>query len=134
MSRLDDLYALRNEVDAEIEREHAAIIRARRLRDRAIVAITRGSWTQRVFNASCEHYGTSPDDVLSTRRDRVLVDTRHVAMWLMRDAGRTYPEIGNELGVHHSTVMNGIQRVNADERLLGTAVAIRTALTGEAAA
>jgi chromosomal replication initiation ATPase DnaA len=134
MSRLDELYALRKQVDDEIEREHAAITRARRLSCRVVAVTTRGSWSQRVFDASCHHFSVTADDVLSGKRDRVHVDARHVAMWLMRDAGRSYPEIGNEIGVDHSTVMNGVKRVEGDERLLATACEIRAALTGEAAA
>ena len=134
MSRLDELYALRKQVDDEIEREHAAVRRARGLATRVVATVTRGSWSQRVFDASCAHFGVSADDVLGGRRDRVFVDARHVAMWLMRDADRSYPEIGNELGVDHTTVMNGVKRVEGDERLLATACAIRELLTGESAA
>ena len=134
MSRLDELYALRKQVDDEIEREHAAITRARRLSCRVVAVTTRGSWSQRVFDASCAHFGVTADQVLSGRRDRIFVDARHVAMWLMRDAGRSFPEIGNELGVDHSTVMNGVRRVDGNERLLATGCAIREVLTGESAA
>lgn len=135
MSRLDELHALRKQVDDEIKREHAALARARRLATAvSVVASTRGSWSQRVFDASCAHFGVTADQVLSGRRDRIFVDARHVAMWLMRDAGRSFPEIGNELGVDHSTVMNGVRRVDGDERLLATGCAIREVLTGESAA
>lgn len=134
MSRLDDLLALRRQIDEEIEREHAAIHRHQSLANRVTIATTRASWSQQVFNAACKHYGVTADDVLSGRRDRPTLDARHTAMWLMRDAGRTYPEIGNELGMDHTTAINGVRRVEGNARLLATAVSIRAALTGEEAA
>lgn len=134
MSRLDDLYALRKQIDAEIEREHAAVVRASKIRRTAINVLSRGSWNTRVFAAACEHYAVSGDDVLGTNRSRVVLDARHVAMWLMRDAGRTLVEIGEEMGKDHTSVMNGVRRVESTPGLLAVAVELRGLLTGEAAA
>ena len=134
MSRLDDLLALRNQIDKEIEIEHAAIERTRQIRRTAIVALTRGSWNTRVFAAVCAHYNVNGDLILGDTRDRRVLDARHVAMWLMRDAGRTYGEIGSEMGRDHSSVINACRRVDRTPRLLAGATEIRTLLTGEEAA
>lgn len=134
MTRLDDLLELRRQIDAEIEREHAAMIRAQKLRRTALVAITRGSWSTRVFTAACDHFGVTGDDVLGDNRGTYAVNARHVAMWLMRDAGRTYPEIGREMERDHTSAIYAVKRVNKTPALLAVAVEIRALLTGEAAA
>ena len=134
MSRLEELVNLRTQIDAEIERERVAIARAKALRRTALAAITRGSWTTRVFAAVCQHYSVSGDDVLGDSRTRYITDARHVSFWLMRDAGRTYTEIGGEMGRDHTTVMNGVRRVDASPDLLAVAGEIRALLTGEVAA
>lgn len=131
MSRLDQLVALRRQIDAEIEREHAAIIRQQNLRRTALVAITRGSWNTRVFAAVCDHYDVDGDAVLGGSRSRAATDARHVAMWLMRDADRTLTEIGDEMDRDHTTVLNAVRRVDRTSDLLTVATEIRALLTGE---
>lgn len=134
MSRLDDLIALQREVTEEIARERAAIARAKRIRTLAAATMTRGSWSTRVFYAACDHFGVTPEHALEKHHDQPSVRARQVAMWLMRDAGRSYPEIGRELGMDHTSCMNGVRRVEASALLLATAHEIRLALTGEDAA
>jgi chromosomal replication initiation ATPase DnaA len=134
MSRLDDLIAIQREVTEEIHRERLALARERNLRIRAAATMTRGSWSTRVFYAACEHFGITPEKALDGSRDRTCVNARHVAMWLMRDAGRSYPEIGKEIGMDHTSVMSGVRRVESKPLLLETAQEIRAALTGEEAA
>lgn len=131
MTRLEELITLRAQIDAEIERERIAAARARNLRRTALIAITRGSWNTRVFNAVCEHFNVTGDDVLGTRRTRYIMDARHVAFWLMRDAGRSLSEIGREMDKDHTTVMHGCRRVAKSPELLAVAAEIRTFLTGE---
>lgn len=134
MSRLDDLIDLRRQIDAEIERERVNAARATKLRRTALVAISRGSWTTRVFSAVCQHYDVSGDDVLSDARARYVINARHVAIWLMRDAGRTYSEIGREMGRDHTSVIHACRRVEGRPDLLAVAAEIRGLLTGESAA
>lgn len=134
MSRLDDLIALQREVTDEIARERAALARVKRIRTRAAATMTRGTWSTRVFYAACDHFGVTPEHALEKRHDQPSVRARQVAMWLMRDAGRTYPEIGKELDMDHTTAINGVRRVESSPLLLATAREIRAALTGEDAA
>ncbi len=130
-TRLDELISLRQELDVAIEHERATQARTRLLLTRVHVATTRGSWNTRVFAAACRHFDVTGDAVLSGARDRQTLAARHVAMWLMRDAGRSYTEIGRELGCDHSTVIHAVRRINADDPLLATAHMLRSALTGE---
>lgn len=129
MSRLDDLRNLAARLDQEIRREEAARARLTTLLEQVHVAVTRGTWNTRCFTVACHHFDVTGDALLGRGRDRATVDARHVAMWLMRDGGRPYAEIGRELGVDHSTVIYAVRRVNTDEQLLATAQALRSVLT-----
>lgn len=131
MSRLDDLIALRRQLDMEIERERATEARLRQLRLNAIATMTRGSWNTRVFYAACEHYGLDANKVLDGAREQSSINARHVAMWLMHDAKRSYSEIGRQLGMDHTSVRNGVLRVAADPELLAGARDINAVLTGD---
>ncbi len=65
---------------------------------------------------------------------RAIVDARHVFMWLLRQQGRSYPEIGAELGMDHTSAINGVKRVDGDPLLRDAAAAVHQKLTGEMAA
>lgn len=131
MTRLDQLRALRDEIDAEIERETIAAKRRAELMAKTAVVLTRGSWNTRVFAATCAHFGVTGDDLLGESRRRQTLDARHVAMWLMHHSGRAYAEIGRELGKDHTTAMNACKRVESRPDLLAAAGEIYRALTGE---
>ena len=130
-TRLDDLLQLRAEIETEIVRERKAMKRAKELRLEMIRLGSRATWSQRMFAAACARYGVEVDAVLDGRKDRAHVNARHVAMWLMRDSGRTFTEIGRELGCDHTTALNGVRRIEGDVALLSDAHAIRYAMTGE---
>jgi chromosomal replication initiation ATPase DnaA len=97
------------------------------------VAITRGTWNTRVFAAVCAYYKIAGDELLFGGRARDLVDARHIAMWLMHNAGGTFASIGRELGYDHSTIAHGVRRVDRTPDLMDVAMLIRRALTGQAA-
>jgi chromosomal replication initiation ATPase DnaA len=133
MSRLDDLLTLRRQIEIEIERERSAAVRIKALSAAVLHVTTRGTWNERVIAATCHHFAVDVDRVRGGHRDRNTVDARHTAMWLIRDAGRSYPEIGAELGMDHTSAISGVRRVEKTERLLATAYTIRRSLTGEEA-
>lgn len=133
-TRLDQLLDLRRQIDVEIERERIAAARALRLRRTALAAMTRGTWSTRVFNAACEHFSVAGDDILGPRMTRYILDARHVVMWLLHDSGRSYSEIGRELGKDHTTVRNACERVERRPDLLAVAAEVRSLLTEEEAA
>lgn len=131
MNRLQQLEQLRARIDVEIEREKIAAARQAELLKQTSTALTRGSWSQRCFTATCLYFAVDPDDVLDGGRARAVVDARHVAMWLMRDGRRSYPEVAAEFGCDHTTVMNAVRRVNDTPALKAAAHTVFVTLTGE---
>ena len=134
MSRLTELLALRARIDAEIEREQAAIARVASIKLEVARTLQRGNWATRSFNATCLHYDVIGDDVLGTCRERPVVAARHVAMWVMRAGGMSLSSIGREVGRDHTTVLHGIKRVETRPDLMADARTIYEALAGPIAA
>ena len=68
---------------------------------------------RRVIKATAEHFGTTPDDLLSGRRTRLLTRRRQVAMYVARKmTGRSLFFIGRKIGDrHHTTVLHGVRAV-----------------------
>lgn len=129
--RLDQLLELRKRINVEIDRERRAFEAAERVRRDTLAAITQGNWNQRVLTACCEWFGVQSDDLLSGGRRRITTDARHAFMWLMRSSGLSYPDVGRELGMDHTTVINGVRRVESTPRLRAAAGEIYLMLTGE---
>ena len=131
-SRLDQLRNLRLQIDQGIEREERFLRRARRLTSSAKVIITtRGDRIGRVVAVTAAHFAVSPAQVTGSERGRDVVRARMVAAWLLRQDGRSYPEIGRALGKDHTTVMHAVKRVDAVEGLTAHALVIRGALVGD---
>ena len=75
--------------------------------------------------AACRYYGLTPQQLLHGGRVRCLADARAVTMWLLREFGASYPEAGKALGgLHHTTVMVGVGKVNRKPHLMEQAMAI----------
>lgn len=130
-SRLDQLRNLRLQIDQEIEREERFLRRARRLSSAARVIITtRGDYTDRVIAVSAAHFAVSPGQIASAEKGRDVVKARMVAAWLLRQDGRSYPEIGQALGKDHSTIIHAVKRVDGCEELTAHALVVRGALVG----
>jgi chromosomal replication initiator protein len=74
----------------------------------------------------CEALEVTPQQLLHGGRCKSLANARHIAMWVCREAtGASYPEIGKALGgMHHTSVMHGVRRVESTPRLLEQARAI----------
>ena len=68
---------------------------------------------RRVIKATAEHFGTTPDDLLSGRRTRLLTRRRQVAMYVARKmTRRSLFFIGRKIGDrHHTTVLHGVRAV-----------------------
>jgi Bacterial dnaA protein helix-turn-helix len=68
---------------------------------------------RRVIKATAEHFGTTPDDLISARLTRPLTRHRQVAMYLARVmTGRAHSYIGSKIGDrHHSTIMHGVRAI-----------------------
>lgn len=134
MTRLEQLLNLRDRIDGEIEREKRFQQRIARLRAHTCAVVTSGrSWTDRVLAASARHYDLDLCDLATaTRGCPDAVRARHVAAWLLREAGRSYVEIGRVLGRDHTTAINSVRRVEEEPALLAVAADLRAGLLGEA--
>lgn len=66
-----------------------------------------------IINVVCEHYGVSPDDIISKKRNSEFVQPRQVMMYLCRELiGISLQSIGKELGKKdHTTVIHGINKI-----------------------
>jgi chromosomal replication initiator protein len=68
---------------------------------------------RRVIKATAEHFGTTPDDLVSAGRTKPLTRRRQVAMYVARKmTGRSLFFIGRKIGDrHHTTVLHGVRAV-----------------------
>ncbi len=66
-----------------------------------------------IIHVVCEHYGVSPDDIISKKRNSEFVQPRQVIMYLCRELiGISLQSIGKELGKKdHTTVIHGINKI-----------------------
>lgn len=59
-------------------------------------------------------FGVTLAELHSADRHKRIARARHVAMWLMRQGGMSYPEIGRAIGNRdHTTVMSAVRKVEA---------------------
>ena len=93
---------------------------------------------RRVIKATAEHFGTTPDDLLSGRRTRLLTRRRQVAMYVARKiTGRSLFFIGRKIGDrHHTTVLHGVRAVRGlldagDAEMVAAVGAIMERLQGD---
>lgn len=76
------------------------------------------------IRAICEqvagYYGfAGADDILVRDKHKSIWEARSVAMWLARRKfGLSYPELGREFGMDHSTCMNSVRRIDQAAGLL----------------
>jgi len=87
-----------------------------------------------VVNAVVSHFGLSPSELESSKRDKRTTRARHICMYLLReDTGMALATIGRLLGGRdHSTVVSGhqriVDRINTEDDLRRDIVTIRGAL------
>ncbi len=67
----------------------------------------------RIIQGVSEFYELEPGDILGRRKTRVIARARLVSYWLARKlTGRSYPELGDDFGRDHTTVMIGCNRID----------------------
>lgn len=67
-----------------------------------------------IIEAICEQYSIKPTQLKGKKRDAYLVKPRHICMFLLKNAGLTHSEIGNQLGGRdHTTVMHAVEKVES---------------------
>jgi len=70
-----------------------------------------------ILRIVCSATGVSKRELLAANRSQKIVNTRHVVMWLLRrHTFLSLPAIGRILHRDHSSVLNGVRRVEAELR------------------
>ncbi len=65
-----------------------------------------------IVETICDFYRIKATQLKGKRRDAALVRPRHVCMYLLKEAGLTFVEIGNLLGGRdHTTVMHAVDKI-----------------------
>jgi len=80
-----------------------------------------------ILTASGRFFGLTPEQFFRDARcwHQDCADARHVAMFLFRQQGLSYPIIAATLGLRdHTTVLYGVRKVERDHRLQAVAAAI----------
>ena len=72
------------------------------------------SGTRRIIEAAAHEYGLTVEDILGDSRRRQIVAARWEAARRLREAGLSYPHIGELLNRHHTTVMHAVRSLEAD--------------------
>jgi chromosomal replication initiation ATPase DnaA len=124
MSRLDDLIALRDQVNAEINKESAAQARIARVMEAARKMAPRdtdGGWREQLIAEVAAGFDVTSSEIVSESRRQQLNDPRRVIAWLFREHGLSYPEIGRLMNRHHTTIMHGLSELQTDPELLAVA-------------
>ena len=109
---MQHLEFLRGQIETEIRRERAALNRLTLIRDGMKAAAVPVTERLALISAAGAAYGLDATALLSTSREANTTEARHVAMWLLRQTGMSYPQIGKTFGRDHTTVMSAIRRVN----------------------
>lgn len=71
--------------------------------------------SENILKLVCEMYGVTNEEIKHKRRDRRIVEARHVLSWmLVKKMGLTLSEVGRTFlgGRDHTTVINSIERFN----------------------
>ena len=64
-----------------------------------------------LVQAVAEYFGFTLKDFRGNRRHNTLALARHVAMYLLRRRGLSYPEIAKFFDYDHTSIMNGVRRM-----------------------
>lgn len=131
MNRLEHLRNLHARIQTEIDREEAYLRRMASVRTDYRAHVSRADWTTRVIVTTAKHYEIPPEDIVGPGRKAKATEARHVACWLLRDAGRTYPEIGRRIKRDHTTAINAVRRVDTNPELMEVAIQVRSLLLGD---
>lgn len=65
---------------------------------------------ERIAREIASDRGVDPVPVLAGDKRHCFMEVRHAAFWRLRERNRSFPQIGEWSGFHHTTVMNGVAR------------------------
>lgn len=104
--RLAELLRMRGFIDREIQAERQAIA---------------ASGATHLIEAAAGLYGTTTAAIQSRSNFRDVTNARMVACWLLRQVGKSYPEIGRAVCRDHTTAMHACRAVERDPARLALA-------------
>lgn len=81
------------------------------------------------IEAAAKTFGTTPEAVLSSARAQEVSDARAVAMTAARTNGLSLPQIAEQFGRDHSSVIHAVRRTGDRPRLAAAAAAIAEDIT-----
>lgn len=64
-----------------------------------------------MLDSVCKHFNVTREQLVGKDRHASLALARHVAAWLLRQHGYSFPEIGAMLARDHSSIMHGVRKV-----------------------
>ncbi len=131
MSRLDDLLAMRARIETEIKVELDAQRRVDALMAEVGMKGSGPSPIETTLTRVADLHSITVEDITGDSRRRECVQARHIAAYLLRGIGMSYPSIGRTLGCDHTTVMHGVRRVETTTALKALALTVMTTDTEE---
>ena len=84
----------------------------------------RQSVVEKVIAAVCAAYGVTEKQLLGQGKVRSLITPRHVAAWILRQKGMSYPSIGAALRRGHQPAIMAVRAVEGSALMLNDAKAI----------
>lgn len=90
-------------------------------------------YPENIIQAVCSFYGIKPTQLRGSGREQRVVIPRHVCMFLLKERGLTFSEIGNLLGGRdHTTVIHGVEKIEkqlvSSPQVSGDILSIKRAL------
>ena len=129
-SNIRDLEGAINRLMAfcRLNREEPSLNVVNRVLEDIITAKGKNLNVAKIIETVGEYFKVEPKDLLSPRRDRILVGPRQIVMYLLRhEMNLSYPIIGRELGKKdHTTIMHGVGKI---EKEIGTSDDLKKELT-----
>ena len=112
----------------QLNRQEPSLDAVQKVLEDIIIAKGKNLSVEKIIKVVGEFFGVENDDLLSPRRDRVLVWPRQIVMYLLRhEMNLSYPIIGRKLNKKdHTTVMYGVGKI---EKEIGTSEDLKKELT-----
>lgn len=95
----------------------AELLRMRRFLDLEIADERRriaGDVSPALIQAAADLYGTTAEEVRAGSSDRAAVRARMLSCWMLRETGKSFPEIGRLFGQDHTTAMHACRVIGSD--------------------
>ena len=94
------------------------LLRMRRFLDLEIAAERRriaGDNTAALIQAAADLYGTTTEEIRAGSNGRRAVRARMLSCWMLRETGKSFPEIARQFGQDHTTAIHACRVIGRDE-------------------